>query len=172
VREAIVQPIGRIVYLVSCVSQKQEQASPARDLYTSNWFRKARQYAEASGCPWFILSAQHGLVAPDQIVAPYERTLKRMAVANRRTWARRVAEQLAAVAPKMAQTVFLAGERYREFLAEHLTASGVAVSVPMAGLRIGEQLSWLGRHSPPPVGKRGRPKQCSRAGGEYAIRLR
>ena len=40
--------------------------------------------------------------------------------------------------------VFLAGERYREFLARHLASRGVEVSVPMEGLRIGEQLSWLG----------------------------
>jgi hypothetical protein len=44
--------------------------------------------------------------------------------------------------------VFLAGERYREFLARHLASRGVEVSVPMEGLRIGEQLSWLGQHSP------------------------
>jgi hypothetical protein len=52
--------------------------------------------------------------------------------------------------PDMAQAVFLAGERYREFLAEHLKGHGVVVSVPMEGLRIGEQLSWLRRSSPQP----------------------
>jgi hypothetical protein len=136
------------------VSQKRQHASPARDLYTSNWFRKARRYAEASGCSWFILSAAHGLVAPSQVVAPYERTLNKMAIIDRRAWAQLVAQQLAVAAPQLAKAVFLAGERYREFLVEHLTARGVAVSVPMQGLRIGEQLSWLGQHSPLQVEKR------------------
>lgn len=145
-------PTGPTVYLVSCVSQKREQACAARDLYTSDWFRKARRYAEASGCPWFILSAEYVLVPPDRVVAPYERTLNTMPVADRRAWADRVARQLAETVPDLSGVVFLAGERYREFLAEHLAGRGIVVSVPMEGLRIGEQLSWLGQHSPQPVG--------------------
>jgi hypothetical protein len=82
------------VYLVSCVSRKQKQACPARDLYASDLFRKARRYAEASGCPWFILSAQYGLVPPDQVIAPYERTLNHMDVDGRRVWAEQVCQQL------------------------------------------------------------------------------
>jgi hypothetical protein len=53
------------IYLVSCVSQKRKQACPARELYVSDWFLKARHYTETSGCGWFILSAEYGLVAPD-----------------------------------------------------------------------------------------------------------
>lgn len=144
------QPVGTTVYLVSCVSQKRELACEARDLYVSELFRKARRYVEASGCPWFVLSAEHGLVAPDQVIAPYERTLNTTGVADRRAWAEQVAAQLAEAMPDLSRVVFLAGERYREFLARQLAGRGVAVSVPMQGLRIGEQLSWLGRHSPPP----------------------
>lgn len=153
---------GLTIYLVSCVSQKQAQASAARDLYVSDWFRKARQYAEASGCPWFILSAEYGLVAPDQVVAPYERTLNTMVVAKRRAWAKRVDRRLAEAVPELASVVFLAGERYREFLAEHLTERGVAVSVPMEGLQIGKQKRWLLQHSPQPdVRCRRRTKRCT-----------
>jgi hypothetical protein len=81
------------------------------------------------------------------VIAPYERTLNTMPVAERRAWAERVAQQLAEAAPDLARVVFLAGGRYREFLARHLTDRGVAVSMPMEGLRIGEQLRWLGQHT-------------------------
>lgn len=144
------QSVYTTIYLVSCVSQKRELACEARDLYVSDLFRKARRYVEASGCPWFILSAEHGLVAPNQMIAPYERTLNKMRVADRRAWAERVVVQLAETIPDLSRVVFLAGERYREFLARQLEVREVAVSVPMKGLRIGEQLSWLGRHAPPP----------------------
>lgn len=137
-----------IVYLVSCVSQKRKQACAARDLYVSPWFRKARRFAEASGCPWYILSAEYGLVAPGQVIAPYEQTLKTLRAADRRAWGERVAAQLAEAVPDMSLVVFLAGGRYREFLAPYLAGRGVEVSVPMEGLRIGEQLSWLGQHTP------------------------
>ncbi len=81
------QPVNTTIYLVSCVSRKRELACEARDLYVSEFFCKARRYVEASGCPWFILSAEHGLVAPNQVIAPYECTLNRMRVADRRAWA-------------------------------------------------------------------------------------
>ncbi len=131
------------IYLVSCVSQKRPEACAARELYISDLFRKARRFAEASGHQWFILSAEYGLIPPDQVVAPYERTLNAMGVADRRGWAERVARQLAEVAPDVSHVVFLAGAKYREFLTKHLIRRGVAVSVPMEGLGIGEQLSWL-----------------------------
>lgn len=82
------------------------------------------------------------------MIAPYERTLNTMREADRRAWGERVAAQLSEAAPDLSRVVFLAGERYREFLARDLTSRGVEVSIPMEGLRIGEQLSWLGRHSP------------------------
>ena len=96
----------------------------------------------------YILSAKYGLVSPDQVIAPYEQTLNTMPVAERRAWADRVAVQLDAASPDLAQVVFLAGKRYREFLAQYLVRRGVIVSVPMEGLLFGEQLSWLDRHSP------------------------
>ena len=118
------QPNGPTVYLVSCVSQKREQACAARDLYVSDLFCKARRFAEASGCPWFILSAEHGLVAPSQAIAPYERTLNTMRAADRRTWGERVAAELAEAVPDLSRVVFLAGKRYREFLSRHLASRG------------------------------------------------
>lgn len=137
------------VYFVSCVGEKEEQACRARELYISKWFLKARRYVEASGCHWFILSAEYGLVAPDRVIAPYDRTLNTMPIAERRAWAQRVSKQIGAAMPKLSHVVILAGERYREFLVHHLTEHGVVVSVPMEGLGIGEQLSWLNHHLPP-----------------------
>ncbi len=68
------------VYLVSCVSKKRSSRAPAKDLYLSDWFIKARNFVEANGGPWFILSAEHGLVAPDDLLEPYEKTLNTMSV--------------------------------------------------------------------------------------------
>lgn len=133
------------VFLVSCVAAKRASAAPAKDLYISDWFVKARHYVEQRGAAWFILSAEHGLVRPDQIVAPYERTLNTMPVHERRLWADRVIAQISEGAPQVTNVVFLAGARYREILANHLRDQGVRVEVPMQGMRIGEQLSWLGR---------------------------
>lgn len=140
------------VYLVSCVSQKRMEPSLGRDLYISVWFRKAHDYIQAVGCPWFILSAEYGLVSPDQVIAPYEKTLNTMPVASRRQWAKEVLVQLDEAVPNLSRVVFLAGKRYREFLEGHLGNHKVRVSVPMEGLRIGEQLRWLSQHTGLPSG--------------------
>jgi len=135
------------VYWVSCVSRKASAPAPAKDLYVSDWFLKAHAYVEFTGAPWFILSAKYGLVPPDQVIAPYELTLNKMPVADRRRWAEKVFDQLAKQTQKPERILMLAGARYREFLEPGLTAMGVQVDVPMQGLRIGEQLSWLNQQS-------------------------
>jgi len=137
--------MARSIFLISCVSSKLDRPAPARELYVSDLFRKARAYAEASGQAWFVLSAEHGLVHPDTIVAPYEKTLNAMPVSERRAWADRVLVALEPHLQDVERVVFLAGKRYREFLEGPLSRR-VLVEVPMAGLGIGRQLQWLTRH--------------------------
>ena len=131
------------VYLVSCVSKKRETLNKARDLYTSDWFLKARDYVERTRSPWFILSAEHGLVPPDLIVAPYERTLNTMSVAERKAWAARVKARMQTSLPAADRIVVFAGLRYREYLMDYLRQRARVVDVPMEGLTIGRQLQYL-----------------------------
>src|SRR5690242_8242258 len=53
-----------------------------------------RSYAEATGRPWFILSAEHGLVSPDTWLELYERYLPDTSRDYRRAWGQKVAAQL------------------------------------------------------------------------------
>ena len=129
--------------LVSCVAKKQSRPAPAKDLYASDLFEKMRAVVEAEGWPWFILSAQHGLVHPGAVIAPYEKTLNKMGVAERQAWASDVMGALEQHLADVKIVVFFAGQRYREFLAPELRERGVRVHVPMAGLPIGKQLAWL-----------------------------
>ena len=87
--EAIQDKVATIC-LVSCVSVKGATPAAAKDLYQSSWFRKARLFVESIGSDWFILSAKHGLVHPDNMIAPYEHTLNTMGASERRDWARLV----------------------------------------------------------------------------------
>jgi cytoplasmic iron level regulating protein YaaA (DUF328/UPF0246 family) len=132
-----------LIALVSCVKSKREEASAAKDLYTSALFRGMRSYAEATADTWYILSAEYGLLDPNQRIEPYEKTLNRMPVTDRRSWADRVKAQLADVLPTGAEVIILAGERYREELVPFLENRGHKVSIPLAGLSFGRQLSKL-----------------------------
>lgn len=137
---------NRTIYLVSCVSKKCATPSRARDLYISDWFMKARAYVEATDNPWFILSAEHGLVSPDEVLAPYERTLNTMSASERKIWATKVKAQMQASLPPADRIVVLAGQRYREFLMDYLRERAGTVEVPMEGLTIGKQLRYLAAH--------------------------
>jgi len=139
-------------YLVSCVGQKGSQPAPASQLYQSDWFTKARSFVEARSGSWAILSAEHGVVLPGEEIAPYERTLNTMKIAERREWAARVRSQLAGIIPAGAKVVILAGTKYREFLVDHLEASH-EVEIPMKGLGIGSQKQWLASHPAPIAGE-------------------
>ena len=134
------------ICLVSCVGRKRQAAAPAKDLYRSIWFVRARAYAEAVSSTWFILSAKYGLVRPDDVIVPYEQTLNTMAISERRNWACLVQRQMDERMPNAVLIIVLAGWRYREFLLDYLRHRALTVAVPMAGLRIGEQLNWLGSH--------------------------
>ncbi|MYC31617.1 MAG: hypothetical protein F4X64_00375 [Chloroflexi bacterium] len=136
------------VYLVSCVSQKTPYPNRAGDLYVSPLFRKARAYVLKSGSPWFILSAEHGLVHPDDVLDPYEKTLNNMRAAERRAWAEKVQYQMETMLPDADEIVLFAGQRYREYIESWLRRRFASVQVPMRGLQIGKQLQWLSENEP------------------------
>jgi hypothetical protein len=112
-------------------------------MYRSAWFIKARRYVENRAAPWFILSAEHGLVAPDDRIAPYDRTLIHVGRAARRAWALGVLEALTNLINSEDEIIFFAGARYREYLLAPLEERGISVRAPMEHLRIGSQLQWL-----------------------------
>lgn len=137
-------PAGGRLFLVSCVKTKLPRPARAKDLYVSDWFRKARAYVEREGGEWRILSAKYGLVDPEEVIQPYEKTLTTMRTAERRMWAAEVLDELELCLADVDAVVFLAGQRYREFLEPSLRSRGVALDVPMRGLSQGRQLAWLG----------------------------
>ncbi len=137
--------------LVACVARKVGQSSPAKDLYDSDWFHKARRFVEARAWPWRILSAKHGLLDPNEVIAPYEVSLLHMAKAARRVWAESVLVALDELVVRHRAVVVLAGTRYREHLGPALETRGVHVEVPLAGMGIGKQLAWLKAHANAPT---------------------
>ena len=131
--------------LIGCVKGKRPGRHPARDLYTSALFQGRRQRAEEVGCPWFILSAKHGLVAPHEQVDSYDLELAELGAAERRAWSARVLSALAQrVGSLQGKTIEIhAGIEYRDFgLAEGLRLRGAHVVVPLEGMTLGEQLAW------------------------------
>lgn len=136
------------VGLVGCASQKLQRLAPARELparelYVSQLFKKASAYAELTCDRWYVLSAKHGLVHPDEVIEPYD---MRLGTTHRTTppihdWAARVQDQMAAqlAGLESVRLIALAGEQYRTILWD----CPWPYEVPMKGLGIGQQLGWL-----------------------------
>lgn len=145
------RPVGIAdLILLGCVKSKQDQPAPAKDLYTSALFQKERTYAEASGKPWFILSAKHGLVGPDEVIEPYDVYLKGMPAPYREWWGRTVLDQLTrVVGPLRGLTIEIhASSAYVQQVASRMAAAGAVVVAPLEGLTMGQRLAWYRRGVP------------------------
>ena len=130
------------VVLVSCVKTKRKSAVASADMYISPLFKGMRRYAEKNADAWFILSAEHGVLRTDQVIAPYERSMK-MPERSQVAWAERVNRQLLELLPTGATVIILAGIPYRKRVVPFLESHGFTVEVPMFGLKQGLQLRWL-----------------------------
>ena len=137
--------VAHRVGLVGCVKSKRAIPAPARDLYTSALFKGRRRYVEASCDRWFVLSAEHGLVAPDRVLAPYDVTLKGASVGRKREWTTQVIGRLLSELGDFGDRVFEvhAGADYLAGgLVEQLRSRGAAVELPTQGLSMGRQLAF------------------------------
>jgi hypothetical protein len=131
------------VGLVGCSRRKLPHAAPAAELYTSPHFRLASQFCEATCGSWFILSAKHGLLMPDEVIEPYDLTLRGLSRQGKLAWACRVAAQICECGLLDGRHRFVvhAGADYANPLAQHFP-----VEQPLQGLAIGQRLAWYRRH--------------------------
>lgn len=132
------------VVLIGCVKTKADGPARARDLYTSPLFARRRAYAEHGGRPWFILSARHGLLRPDELIEPYDVALKDQPPAYRQAWGRwvvvRLEQELGPLTGRVMEVH--AGSAYVEAIRDPLEGAGARMLVRLEGLRQGEQLAW------------------------------
>jgi cytoplasmic iron level regulating protein YaaA (DUF328/UPF0246 family) len=122
------------MYLIACSQSKLDTAAQARDLYTGQAFKMARQLAERSGQPYLILSALYGLVEPLQALAPYNLYLGKASKDFRAQWVQNVNAALAQRG--ITSAVALAGATYLDGLT-------IELDRPLKGLGIGQQLRYL-----------------------------
>ena len=151
------------VVLLGCVKHKLDHPAPAKSLYVSPLWLGRRAYAQASGNPWLILSAKHGLLDPDQQIAPYDVALRELDAIARGRWGDRVIAALLERYGALDGITFEihAGAAYRHAITPALTTLGASVDAPLSRLTMGRQLSWYRTHNSPhsttpqPVRRRG-----------------
>ena len=139
--------------LISCVKKKKSIAALAKDLYISDLFQKQRAYAERFEVPWFILSAEYGLVSPEDLIEPYELYLPKTSQDYQKAWGEKVVGQLKEkVGSLEGKTIEIhAGSIYLEAIRGRLESSGALVTNPRSGMKFGEILQWYASFPKEPV---------------------
>jgi hypothetical protein len=136
------------VALVGCAKNKRSEAAPARELYLGPLFRAALAYAELSAEEAYVASAFHGLVALDQVIGPYDRSIDDLKKKERLPWGDRVIGALAARFPGLRpELLILAGAGYHVPLHVAAVMRGWTTVSPLAGLPVGKRLRWLKNES-------------------------
>src|SRR5258708_22437215 len=82
--------------LISCSKSKGGHRDLARNMYVSPLYRKSMMVAEGWGLSFSILSAKHGLLNPNDVIEPYDLTLKGASKQFKSDWARKVDGQIRA----------------------------------------------------------------------------
>lgn len=124
------------ITLISCTNAKRDREAPARMLYDeSTYFCKMRAWAQSRDDAWYILSAKHGLVHPDEPIAPYDET--GLSLNQSETVAETLSDR------GVSRVYICAGAAYLAPLEPALEAYDIDVINPFAGLQIGERMAEL-----------------------------
>jgi len=139
------------VALVGCSASKLKHPAPARELYTSGLFRAALAYAEGTCDALLVVSAFHGVLAPNTVIGPYNRSLRHASKAERTVWGDRTIADLLPAFGVPPQLVILAGQLYADVLACGARQHDLPrPEEPLRGIAgFGPRITWLKTHTPP-----------------------
>lgn len=129
----------RQLVVIGCGAAKLDRPARAADLYVGSYFRLALSAAQqlADRDDIAILSAKHGLLGLDQLVAPYDLTMGQAGSVT----TDQLARQATARGLTGCAVLALCGRRYAALLREVWSD----VATPLAGLGIGYQRQALAR---------------------------
>jgi hypothetical protein len=122
------------VVLIGSAGETADGPVPVGDLFRSPGFARAREHAVHSRLPWFVLSAKHGLLEPDDVVAPYDLELGDASTVYRSAWGEWVAAQLGERVRLPGATVEVhGGVDFAQPLRQPLARRGAALELPLPG---------------------------------------
>ena len=128
------------IAFISCVKEKRIGKYKAKDLYTSDFFRKSFGYCSSKYDKVFILSAKYGLLELEDEIENYEMTLNDFTKVQKVEWSVMVCDQLETKIDDSDDLYFYVGNNYRQHLLPLLSNN---CFVPLEGKGIGEQLQYF-----------------------------
>lgn len=129
------------IALISCTSSKKDYVCQAKELYSeSATFRLEYELANILAEDIYILSAKHGLLAKDTVLAPYDYTLMHKTIDIKMEWSNNVLNQMRETfSLEDDEFIILAGNDYCEYLLPSIKNYWL----PLKGKRQGERQPML-----------------------------
>ena len=133
-----------MIVFLSCVAEKNDHRCAAKDLYISPLFQKSYAYAQQLNPDHiYILSAKHYLLELDDVISPYNLTLKDMDAESKHIWADKVVEKMKEKSIDFNEdVVFLTGTVYYQYLLDYFPNHSLPFAEAELG-GIGYILQWL-----------------------------
>lgn len=130
-----------MIAFIGCVKTKKSYICKAIDLYDSPLFKKSVEYAKKKGVTdIYIISAKHGLIPADTMIAPYEETLNGKNETYLKYWAYKVIKQADQKGIKRNEEILLlGGENYTKYLRRIYKNA----KEPLKGKPLGVRLKFL-----------------------------
>jgi hypothetical protein len=147
------------IILLGSVGERVNVPAPAKEVFREMSFQLARLEAEVSGSDWFVLSAEHGLLGPNEWLSPDSRTLADMDPDYRVTWASWVVARLESMVGSLDQMLVRvnAPNEFIGPLFTHLQDAGAVVSSGSVGLSLPPTVARRGPSDSPSAGLHGVP---------------
>lgn len=129
-----------MIVFIGCVKLKQNKSCTAEEMYISTLFKYSLGYAKKiKPRKIFILSAKHGVLELNDVIAPYNETLNTKTKKEKQLWAYKCYCQLKEKQIDFDEpVVWLCGENYRKYLMQKFKNN----NVPINGLGLGNQLKF------------------------------
>lgn len=115
--------------LVPCSKSKANVSCQAKDMYTSERFKKIKTIAENCGWKWYIISAKYGLLSPYDVIEPYDMRLSCCSVEYQQKWATDILYKLSKY-DKNSLFVVMANNEYSRYIIPLLVDAGFHVAAP------------------------------------------
>jgi hypothetical protein len=131
------------IFIITCSENKLDYENQAKNLYTSQRFKLAKDIAEKYGDDWFIISAKHGLLKPTDIIQPYNASILEFSLQEKQKWAKKAFLQIIELSGKNIKLICLGDPEYFKQLAIEANKKKVNIYIPFKHISKDNRIKWL-----------------------------
>ncbi len=135
--------MSSVKIIIGCSKEKALIPKKAAELYISDRFLAAKEFASYIATPWLILSAKHGILEGHEKIAPYDYKLNDMSNDEQYVWAKRAAQDILKVTTQNDNVIFIGDEYYFSKIKNILTENKLNVFLPLEYVKKINHTDWL-----------------------------